>query len=288
MLTFERKTGFAGNKQEKWRTFADRRNRLCIPMKRMFSLLGFLCVCLCCWQCGNDSKPVCHSGETIADTASALSSVQSVEDLPQTSSKSRMARYLDSLGFVNIAEADNSIVIDLMYIRPDNFTGQVLYDELHEAYLHPEAMESLKQAQRLLKERHPGYCLIVYDAARPMSVQQKMWDVVKGTSRYKYVSNPARGGGLHNYGLAVDISIVDSVGHPLSMGTPVDHLGPEAHITDEALLVKQGKLTEQERQNRLLLRQVMREAGFRPLPTEWWHFNRYSRQEAREKYQVIP
>lgn len=139
--------------------------------------------------------------------------------------KSKMAAYLDSLGFINIAEADNSIAIDLMYTRADNFTGQVLYEDLHEAYLHPEAMESLLQAQKLLKEICPDYSLIVYDAARPMSVQQKMWNVVKGTPKYIYVSNPARGGGLHNYGLAVDISIIDAQGQPLPMGTPVDYLG---------------------------------------------------------------
>lgn len=74
-----------------------------------------------------------------------------------------------------------------------------------------------------------------------MSVQQKMWNVVKGTSKYIYVSNPARGGGLHNYGLAVDISILDEAGNPLPMGTEVDHLGPEAHITNEAALVQSGK-----------------------------------------------
>lgn len=74
----------------------------------------------------------------------------------------------------------------------------------------------------------------------------------------------------------------------LCHGTPVDHLGREAHITEEAVLVAQGKLTEQERENRLLLRQVMKEAGFHPLPSEWWHFNRVSRQTAKERYRVIP
>ena len=67
-----------------------------------------------------------------------------------------------------------------------------------------------------------------------MSVQQKMWNVVKGTSQNIYVSNPARGGGLHNYGLAVDVSIADEKGNPLPMGTKVDHLGKEAHIDTEA------------------------------------------------------
>lgn len=133
--------------------------------------------------------------------------------------KSRTAQCLDSLGYENIAERDTSIAIDLMYAHADNFVGRVLYADLREAYLHPVAMECLLKAQRLLREKHPEYRLIVYDAARPMSVQQQMWDVVKGSSKSRYVSNPAHGGGLHNYGLAVDISIADSLGRPLPMGT---------------------------------------------------------------------
>ena len=67
----------------------------------------------------------------------------------------------------------------------------------------------------------------------------------------------SHGGGLHNYGLAVDISILDENGKPLPMGTKVDHLGIEAHITNERSLVQRGKITKQERENRLLLRRVM-------------------------------
>ncbi|ADV42847.1 M15 family metallopeptidase [Bacteroides helcogenes] len=245
-------------------------------MKYILFYLYMLCI-LC--SCGNGQKePSRHIG-------APEDSICSAQPVP---AKSHTACYLDSLGFVNIAEADTSIAIELMYARADNFTGEVLYKDLHEAYLHPDAMKSLSEAQRLLKELHPDYSLIVYDAARPMHIQQKMWNVVKGTSRQIYVSNPARGGGLHNYGLAVDISILDEQGTPLSMGTPVDYLGREAHITQEEQLVKNGKLTAQERNNRLLLRQVMKKAGFRPLPSEWWHFNRYSRQAAKEKYQIIP
>ena len=133
-----------------------------------------------------------------------------------------------------------------MYTQADNFTGEVLYDNLTEAYLHPDAAYALIEAQKALKELHPSYSLIIYDAARPMSVQKKMWNVVKGTSKYKYVSNPNRGGGLHNYGLAVDISIQDSLGQPLPMGTQVDHLGVEAHITNENELVHNVKMSETE------------------------------------------
>lgn len=248
-------------------------------------LLFLFCSCLLC-SCGRKQQQEQAQCLNVREDSPRTDSIEPVS-FPAPA-KSRTAYYLDSLGLINIAEADSSIVVDLMYTRADNFTGKVLYENLHEAYLHPEAMESLSKAQRLLKEMHPGYSLIVYDAARPMSVQQKMWDVVKGTSKYIYVSNPARGGGLHNYGLAVDISILDEEGIPLPMGTPVDHLGQEAHITEEARLVAQGKITEAERENRLLLRQVMKEAGFRPLPNEWWHFNRVSRQTAKEKYRLIP
>lgn len=241
----------------------------------------------------NCLKQVCQRAESLFLLAclsllligkvSAASRPQNIE--PQ--GKSKMALYMDSLGLENIAEKDSTIAIDLMYARADNFTGTILYDNLREAYLHPLAMKSLLKAQQLLRQRHPGYRLIVYDAARPMSVQQKMWDVVKGTSKSRYVSNPARGGGLHNYGLAVDVSILDEAGQPLPMGTAVDHLGKEAHITNEQEMVKEGILTEHERQNRLLLRSVMREAGFHSLLSEWWHFNRVSRQTAKEQYQPI-
>lgn len=204
------------------------------------------------------------------------------------SERSKMAQYMDSLGLINVAGLDSSIAVKLMYTQADNFTGEVLYDELTEAYLHPDAAYALLEAQKALKQLHPSYNLIIYDAARPMSVQKKMWEVVKGTSKFRYVSNPNRGGGLHNYGLAVDISIQDSLGRALPMGTKVDHLGMEAHITQESELVRMGKITEAERQNRILLRKVMKQAGFRALPSEWWHFNKCSRDEAKRKYKLIP
>lgn len=178
--------------------------------------------------------------------------------------------------------------IDLKYTTADNFVGTVLYGDLKEAFLHPDAMRCLKKAQKLLKAEIPEYSLIVYDAGRPMSVQKRMWNKVKGTSKQKYVSNPARGGGLHNYGLAVDITIIDGNGIPLPMGTKFDHLGYEAGITNEQALVKRGKISKKELQNRLLLRKVMKKAGFRPLPSEWWHFNFCSRNYAKQHYKVMP
>ncbi|WP_018108837.1 M15 family metallopeptidase [Bacteroides propionicifaciens] len=195
---------------------------------------------------------------------------------------------IQELGFVDIRKKDPSIVVDMMYAKADNFVGVVMYKDLHTAYLHPLAASSLIKAHQELKRRCPKCRFIVYDATRPMSVQQTMWNKVKGTAKAKYVSNPANGGGLHNYGMAVDISILGGSGKPLSMGTKVDHLGYEAHIDQEKELVVKGIITEQERKNRLLLREVMTHGGFKPLKSEWWHFNRIYRAEARKNYKVVP
>lgn len=242
---------------------------------------GIITLLLCAAACqnqGRQAQPVIS-----IDSISLEIETTPVEKPPL----SHTARYMDSLGLVNLADADTTILVRLMYATPDNFTGEQLYGDLTEAYLHPNAAQAVAKAQQFLKTLHPSYRLIVYDAARPMSVQQKMWDVVKGTPKYIYVSNPAHGGGLHNYGLAVDISIADSLGIPLPMGTEVDFMGAASHITNEAQLVKEKKITAQEHENRLLLRKVMKEAGFRPLPSEWWHFNLCSRSEAMAHYSLI-
>jgi len=194
---------------------------------------------------------------------------------------------LSSQGYVDVAEKDSTIRIHLMYAYPDNFMNEAVYDGITKAWLRPEAAQMLIKAQKLLKEEYPHRSLIVYDAARPMSVQRKMWELVRGTAKTNYVSNPAKGGGLHNYGMAVDVSILDADGTPLSMGTPVDFFGEEAHTDQEASLVQEGKITEEEFTNRRLLRRIMQKAGFRTIRYEWWHFNACSRTEARERYTLI-
>lgn len=190
-------------------------------------------------------------------------------------------------GFVNVRSLDSTIQVSLMYARADNFTGKILYTDLHEAYLHPKAARALVRAQQILKEKHPGLSLKVYDAARPMHIQQKMWNAVAGTPKNIYVSNPKNGGGLHNYGMAVDLTLCDEKGDTLPMGTHIDYLGRMAHTDIEADMEKKGRITPQARKNRELLRHVMRQAGFRPLRTEWWHFNFITRAEAKAHYQVI-
>ncbi len=200
---------------------------------------------------------------------------------------SAAARDMERKGMVNIKKLDSSIFVSLMYARPDNFTGTVLYGDLRDAYLHPKAAAALVKAQKRLKELRPDLSLKIYDAARPMSIQQKMWDKVKNTSKSIYVSNPRNGGGMHNYGLAVDITLCTLDGDSIPMGTKVDHMSRLSHITDEAGMVARRQMTAEAKKNRELLRKVMISAGFKPLRTEWWHFNLVSRAVARKYYKAL-
>ncbi len=198
------------------------------------------------------------------------------------------AQTLEQQGYVNIKDVDPTIRVSLMYGRPDNFTGEIMYTDLHDAYLHPEAAQALKKCQQRLKELRPELCLIVYDAARPMSIQQKMWNKVKGTSKSIYVSNPANGGGLHNYGFAVDITICDEGGDSIPMGTKIDYMGKAAHPELDEELVRKGIISQTAADNRRLLREVMAAGGFKVLKTEWWHFNLKTRAQIKaEKRQPI-
>lgn len=220
-------------------------------------------------------------------TVAAVAATAPSEAATATPADSLCAR-MEAAGMVDASAGDPAIKVSLMYGRDDNFTGAAMYPEgFATAYLHPEAAAALAKAQEELTVSHPGLRLLVADAGRPMSVQRKMYRTVRGTSMAPYVSNPANGGGLHNYGLAVDLTIVDALGRELPMGTPVDHLGPEANIDREDDLVARGVITAAERDNRLLLRRVMKAAGFKPLRSEWWHFNLRSRAEARRRYPLL-
>jgi D-alanyl-D-alanine dipeptidase len=196
-------------------------------------------------------------------------------------------RYFASKGLVDVFRMDTSIRVLLKYATTDNLFNEAVYTGIKGIWLHPDAASKLIKAQKLLKEKHPDYSLIVYDAARPMSVQKKMWNLARATHKTNYVSNPAKGGGLHNYGMAVDVTIVNRYGTPLPMGTLFDHFGEEAHTNQEEALRQSGKISREEYNNRQLLRQIMRQAGFRTILYEWWHFNACSREEAKKKYVLI-
>lgn len=199
-----------------------------------------------------------------------------------------LEKQLIAAGLIDIRKADSSIVVDLKYSSCDNFLFLDLYGDLTKCYLQPDVARKLKNAQQILKKKFPYYSLIVYDGVRPRSIQMKMWDTiaVPHSERSKYVSNP-QNGSLHNFGAAVDLSIIDQNGIVLDMGTPYDFFGELAYPREEERMIKEGKMTHKQLYNRQILREAMLEAGFMSITTEWWHFNSCLRKEAIEKYKII-
>jgi len=192
------------------------------------------------------------------------------------------------MGLVNIREIDSTIRVDIKYSGTDNFMKIDIYGDYNKAYLQPDVAEKLINAQTFLKEQHPGYRLIIFDAARPVIFQQMIWDSLKmpAAEKGKYACSP-KNGSLHNFGAAVDLSILDEKGNELDMGCPFDFFGPLAYPVMENKLLSEGALTQQQVDNRKLLRQVMYKAGFYNIQTEWWHFNSCTRATAIMKYKKI-
>jgi D-alanyl-D-alanine dipeptidase len=192
-------------------------------------------------------------------------------------------------GLVALNDIAPAILVDLKYTSTDNFMHKQLYHSIGKAYLVKEVAERLAKCQEFLSKLKPGYHLLVYDATRPVSVQQEMWeslDSIPYAERIKFVSNP-KNGSLHNYGAAVDLTIANEKGETLDMGAGFDDIRLIAYPENEAYFLQTGELTEQHIENRRLLRKVMQSQGFRNLPTEWWHFNACSRIEAKKKYKRI-
>lgn len=195
---------------------------------------------------------------------------------------------LITLGLVNIQSLDTSIKINMKYSTEDNFLHKNMYGELQHCYLQKEIAEKVVKAQNILKERYPFYSLIIYDCVRPLSIQRMMWNELQVPEHLKdkYVSHPEVGS-LHNYGCAVDVSIVNENGWEMDMGTPYDYFGELGHPVAEQRMLKEGKLTWRQYENRKLLREVMYAAGFTGITTEWWHFNGSSLKIAKDKYHIV-
>ena len=201
------------------------------------------------------------------------------------------AHNLDSLmrayGMVEVTSLAPHIRVQLKYATRDNFIGANMYGTLRKAYLHPNLARALARAQKSLEREKPGYAFLIYDAARPQSVQRRMYQAVAGTPKKIYVAAPERGG-RHNFGVAVDLTIVDAAGKPLDMGSPFDHFGGEAHLGDEGARVKEGIFAPEVPANRALMQRLLGAEGLRPYDKEWWHYQeRMSMPEVRKQYRLL-
>ena len=237
-------------------------------------------------------------GRKIAILLLAVLLIPLLEVAAQTSAPDYEER-MRKAGLVDIQSLDDEIEVLLKYATEDNFVGQNMYGTLRKAFFRPHFAKKIVEAQRLLRERHPNYSLLIYDAARPLSVQKRMRKAVEGTPLTAYVADGARGG-RHNYGVAVDLTIIDGNGQILDMGAPFDHFGREAWIgTDKNTTLasykayvewqrKEGIISDEAARNRTLLLEIMDAVGLRPYAKEWWHYQeRISMPRTREIYPLL-
>lgn len=212
-----------------------------------------------------------------------------VKDIKLEVKKSELEEKLIAQGLVDVEEEIPNIKVELKYSTADNFFKKDVYGDLTKAFLQPEVAERLKKAQEMLQIEYPDYTLLVYDGVRPLSVQQILWDNLDKPDSLKplYVADPKKGS-LHNFGVAVDLTIFDTkADSTLDMGTSYDYFGYAAYPDRENQMLSEGKLADAHIANRKILREVMNANGFTGIGSEWWHFNAFSRKEAGEKFEII-
>lgn len=198
--------------------------------------------------------------------------------------------------WIAYAQADTSLVeitamkglrMDLRYGTFNNVTGHDLYCGVQRAFVRKDAYVKLRKTIAFMEKEMPGSVLVIFDAARPIYAQAALRNTVRGTPYSHYVSSPGKGG-LHNFGLALDLSITDAEGNLLDMGTDFDSFERCAGAVGEADALKSGRLTQEQVDNRNKLRRIMQKAGWVPLNSEWWHFNAYTRNYTYENFEKFP
>ncbi len=230
--------------------------------------------------CSGGGSSVSGGGQSASHSASAPVKADTV---PQQ--RSAIEDSMLAAGLVDLSQISPAITLDLRYATRHNFARRNMYGDYCKAYATRATAHSLAAALRSLQTEDPDLGIVIFDAARPLSVQRAMWRCVAGTTGERYVARPFKGG-PHNYGVALDLSLTRH-GVPLDMGTDFDTFGPLAHIDAEDALVASGRLSAEAVANRRLLRRAMTAAGFMTYRREWWHFERHRVAWARAHERLL-
>ena len=167
--------------------------------------------------------------------------------------------------------------------------------------LRPSVLKRLIRAQQYLSDISPHLQLALFDAWRPISVQEFMFnytiqetckskgidindlsangdinDVIEEVGRFwaKPSSNPLTPP-PHSTGAAIDLTLADMTGNPLDLGGEIDFIGAESSpdFYKEDNLEMPCSKNQVFHNRRSLLFSVMDQAGFVQHPNEWWHFS---------------
>ena len=171
------------------------------------------------------------------------------------------------------------ILQEIRYHSTYNFIGERIdgYEEPI-ALLSIEAARALKSACNELLVQ--GYRFKVFDAYRPVSAvkQFMLWGIEDTDIRMKpyfypdlekqelfqkgYIAKQSS----HSRGSAIDLTLLDmKTGKEVDMGSPFDLFSEVSHPEYRGI-------TEEQFENRMMLRRAMVRNGFLPLDCEWWHF----------------
>ena len=169
--------------------------------------------------------------------------------------------YMKKRRLVHVKRFVPDVKVELKYSTRDNITGKRLYSRSAPCLLDEETARKLAKAQKALKKE--GFVLKVWDGYRPKSVQNELW---KAAPKADFVVDPRLWYSKHSSGRAVDVTLVDvETGEEVKMPSDFDdfskrarsfYIGPDQEI----------------RENLLLLQKAMKDAGFRRINSEWWHF----------------
>ncbi|MEH2410320.1 M15 family metallopeptidase [Nostoc sp.] len=171
-----------------------------------------------------------------------------------------------------------------------------IYGEHSPYYLRQSVIENLLQAQNYLDLLHPNWRIQIFDAYRPIAVQQFMVDysfaqavqdrglteVELSTKQrqeiweavYEIWAVPSldkKTPPPHSTGAAVDVTLVDDAGQIVDMGSPIDEMSERSHTDYYANSDRQQ--AQKYHARRQLLWDVMLKVGFQRNPKEWWHFS---------------
>lgn len=182
-------------------------------------------------------------------------------------------------GFAIIQDEIPSIKVELRYFSSNNFVGDTIDGYHHnKVVLSKIATAALKNVQNELKKKSLG--LKIFDAYRPQRAVNHFWkwaldenDTIMKQQYYPNVNKSklfeegyiaAKSG--HSRGSTVDLTIINlKTGLDLEMGSSYDFFGEESWVNFH-------EISQNQKTNRKLLQDIMKQFGFKNYLQEWWHF----------------
>src|SRR5512142_126839 len=142
--------------------------------------------------------------------------------VPDVATYERLVRQSPDKRLVDLQTFIPGIAIDIRYATTNNFMHQQLYP-VAKAYLRYPAALALREVENELAPQ--GLGLKIFDAYRPYSITEKMWEPIRNAD---FVADPAQGS-RHNRGAAVDLTLIDlRTGQELPMPSGYDEFSDRA------------------------------------------------------------